>query len=550
VPGAPTPPAVTTAPLPAVPAAPEIPAGPPSSAEPGRRAVRLRRQAAGGLAIDPAQARGGSLAGVAAAVIVASVVPLALLQVPNVIAGALPAAALTRLGGAAGVVRAAGLALPTMACVAPMAAVLARRHRAWPSLLAGLAVLGAADLLGNSAHSVLAVGVDRVLHGAGAGLALPASLALAWERPPRWRRVLARWWVAVAVFGLLAAAPVLRERLAGGDWRAALQPAPWLTAVALAGTAVYVALTGGSGPPPRSVVTPAERSQLGLIAVPLAGLAALDVGVSSQLVTAVTVTAGVAVVILASLAAATSADAVTGGDRVRLCFPLTAACAGFAVVPTAATIAALRSQPRPLGLPLAAAAAACLLSVVAGWWRAQPGTEAGAAGTGLRAGVHAARHKGSGRRTTRPPRGGDQSLLATVLTGLTCTAVGLGLARMVGPAAGPGLLAVVYVLLAGGQAVALSAGVVRATPAGAMAGLSLAVAGALTGYLVAAAIQIRLTGPAAASRSAAGGTAVHALAGVAGWWELAAVVMVAATAGGVWLLGRTHRRREAVAARG
>jgi hypothetical protein len=494
---------------------------------------------------------------VTAVLIVASVVPLTVLQLPNLIASDLPVATLTKIAGPASLVtliRASGLALPVMACVAPVAAVLARRRRAWPVLLAGLLVIGAADLLGDSAHSVLTIGADRVLHGLGAGLALPATLALAWERPPRWARLLARWWVVVTVISLFAVVPVMRDRLADG-WRAALQPFPWLTAVGLAATALYIVLAGGAGKQSRSAVTPVERSQLALLAVPLAGLGALDVGVSNQSSRSVTVAAGVAVVVLAALAMVSSADHVTGGvrgRRARLCFPLIAACAGFALAPTAGQIATLRplaGGPEPalrsLWLPLASAAAGCLLGTAVAWLCGRRAAKRPGEGRSGRAGAHAAKPKkapGTGRIT-----------LACVVAGLICAAAGLAVANRTGAAAGQHELAVVYGLLGGGLALALSAGVAEATPAGALSGLSLALAGALTGYLVAGAIQIRMVGSLASSsiKVQAGSPVVaQALTRAEGWWSVAAAAAAVATAAGVFLIGRARRGQEEVATRG
>jgi hypothetical protein len=491
---------------------------------------------------------------------VASVVPLAALQLPNLIAASMSAATMARIAGPNGatdLVRVSGLALPVMACVAPVAAVLARRHRAWPSLVTGLILLGAADLLGNSAHSVLAIGVDRGLHGLGAGIALPATLALAWERPRRWRRLLSRWWVVVMVISLLGSVPLLRDRLAGGDWRVQLQPFPWLTAFALAATAVYLALTGGAGPPPRAAVTPAERSQLGLLAAPLAGLGALDVGISGQLASSVGVAAGVAVFVLACLAMVTSADAVTGGPRgprARLCFPLIGACAGFVLAPTAGAIGTLRSLAagpdpalRALWLPLAAGAAACVLGTgVAHLLRPAPETAA--------AGAHAARHKNAkngknGKNGKASKRGNpSRGALRCVLAGLTCAAAGLLIARLTGPNGSQAELAAAYALIAGGLAAALSTGIAEATPAGAMTGLSLALAGAMTGYLAAGAIQIRLVGSLAAAAQPSAVTG--ALTRAAGSWELAAAAAAAAAGIAAFFIGRARRVQGEVPVRG
>jgi hypothetical protein len=538
-------------------------------------------------------ARGGTLAGAAAVLVVASVVPLALLQLPNLIGSSMSAATMARIAGpngAADLIRASGLALPVMACVAPVAAVLARRHRAWPSLLTGLILLGAADLLGDSARSVLLIAIDRGLHGLGAGIALPATLALAWERSPWWRRLLCRWWTVVLVLSLLGSVPLLRDRLTSGGWRAALQPFPWLTAVALAVTALYIALTGGAGPPARAAVTPAERSQLALLAAPAAGLSVLAVGVSDQLASSVVAAAAVAVFVLACMAMVTSADAVTGGERGtrgRLCFPLVGACAGFVLAPTAGAISTLRSLAagpdpalRALGIPLAAAAAACLLGTGIAWLLrtgAGSGDVAATAGTlspgcadgeARRAGAHAARHKA--RSSARPGQGAragqgaagpaGQAALRCVVAGLACAAAGLLAARAAGPNGSQAELAGAYALLAGGLAMALSASIAAAPPAGAMAGLSLALVGALIGYLAAAAIQIRLLGSAAsatagaaaahAAATAHAATADSALTRVAGSWELVAAAAAAVAAAAALFIGRARRRKGEVPVRG
>jgi hypothetical protein len=555
---------------------------------------------------------------------VLSVVPLALLQLPNLIASGMPAATLARIAGpngAADLVRAAGLTLPIMVCVVPVGALLARRHRAWPTLLAGVVLIGCADLLGDSARTLALIGLDRALHGLGAGLALPASLAVAWERSGRWRRLLSRCWMVIMLVSLLGAVPLLRDRLTGGHWQVAVAPLPWLTAAALAAAALYVAAAGGSGPPPRAAVTPAERSQLALLAVPAVGLAALDVGVAGQPSSPASAiaAAGIAVLVLAGLAMTTSADAVTGGQRGqrgRLCFPLAGAAAGFATAPTAGAIGSLRpltAGPHPalraFLLPLAAAAAGCIVAAGiaalcrrgaeppargpggpetdgAGW----PGTEdtnpsrpgraarrdantpgrpgrrdadtPGRAGlrdantpgparsggalrgrAGAHAGAHAAAHRGSG------------GPLRLVLAGLLLAAAGLVTVRAAGPGGGPAGLAAGYGLLAGGLGLALCAAIAEATAAGAMAGLTLIVAGALTGNLVAGAIQIRMigAGAAGAARATATGAASSAegvLTRATSLWELLAAGVVVAAAAATLFIGRARHGREEVPGRG
>ena len=115
--------------------------------------------------------------------IVATVVPLAVAQIPDAIAWSLP----PRLaaGGPDAVtslLRASGLALPAMAVAGSLAALAVRWMRAGPVLLAGLFLLAAADALGDAARTVVLIGVDRSLHGAGAGVALAGVIAVITER--------------------------------------------------------------------------------------------------------------------------------------------------------------------------------------------------------------------------------------------------------------------------------------------------------------------------------------------------------------------------------
>lgn len=94
----------------------------------------------------------GMAADVSAALVVLTVIPLALLQVPNLIAvappGTLATAGASRSG--AELVRAAGLALPAMLIAAPAAALAARRA-AGAASLAAIAVLLAARACRGSA---------------------------------------------------------------------------------------------------------------------------------------------------------------------------------------------------------------------------------------------------------------------------------------------------------------------------------------------------------------------------------------------------------------
>jgi hypothetical protein len=123
--------------------------------------------------------------GLCAAALVAAVVPLAILQIPDAIAWSLPSQ-FTAPGPnvLASLLRAANLALPAMAVAAPFGALATRRFRAGPVLLAGLLVIGVADALGEDARTVPLIGVDRLLHGLGAGISMAAVAAIVAERRP------------------------------------------------------------------------------------------------------------------------------------------------------------------------------------------------------------------------------------------------------------------------------------------------------------------------------------------------------------------------------
>jgi hypothetical protein len=194
----------------------------------------------------PAAAVRTGAASLCALAIVATVVPLAVAQIPDAIAWSLP----PRLaaGGPAvvtSVLRASGLALPAMAVAGSLAALAVRWLRAGPVLLAGLFLLAAADALGDAARTVILIGVDRSLHGAGAGVTLAGVIAVITERRARQRqrpepgqrqnsgqrhqpseryqqfpaatgRLAAGWWAAVMVAGLAMAPELMRHRVSSG----------------------------------------------------------------------------------------------------------------------------------------------------------------------------------------------------------------------------------------------------------------------------------------------------------------------------------------------
>ena len=222
-----------------------------------------------------------SAAGLCAAALVAAVVPLAIAQIPNAIAWSPPSQfAAGRPNDLFSLLRAASLALPAMAVAAPFAALATRRFRAGPVLLGGLLAIGAADVLGEGAHTVLLIGVDRLLHGLGAGISMAAVTAIVAERRDV-ARSLAGWWACAVVWALAVAPVLMRHRVAVGGWRAALQPYPWLTGAALALAALYAVLAEGTARTAvRSAFPATERALLGLLAAPVAGICAVTVAVT------------------------------------------------------------------------------------------------------------------------------------------------------------------------------------------------------------------------------------------------------------------------------
>jgi hypothetical protein len=470
----------------------------------------------------------------AAAAVIATVTPLCLLQAPNAIAWALDGTGGVGTGAQGftiAVLRAAGLALPAMAALAGIAALAVLRLRAWPVLLAGLLVMAGADALGGSARTVTVIAVVRVLHGAAAGLALPAALALAWERALAPRRWLIALWSVVAVVGLTAAPAVARARLASGGWHAALAPDPWLTGAALTMAALYAVLAAGPGVPSSGAASSGrapgyrargagarqdatharqdatqERAQLAVLAVPGIGLGALSVAVTYRPPVALLAAGAVAVLILYGVAAVASADRLVGGP---LCFPVIGAVTGLVVAPIAGAITSLRaldpgSSGRLSWLPLAVTAGAAITGVaIALTFRERPRT--------------------------------------VVLAGLVIAMEGLAAARLAGPYVPGVVLAGVSAPLVGGLAAAMTAALAEAGVASALSGVSLLVAGLLTGYLASGAVQVRMVthltvGPAqlqAAERLA--------LASAVGVWELAGLFSVFVAIAVIFLTGRARR---------
>jgi hypothetical protein len=214
-----------------------------------------------------------------ASLVVITAVPAAIMVVPDtmsyVVAGAvrdlrLPAEQ------AAGLVRAAGLALPALLPAVPLAAVLARRVPAALVLVAGLGMMLGGEMAEELAGRlpvlgpVPAIGLSRVLAGLGAGTVLPATLVLARRHDGPRGRALTALWAGMLAAALIAAMPLALYGIPAGGWRAALRPYPWFTALALGVAALFASLPARAGVP---ALRRAERTQLLLPLAPAAGFA-------------------------------------------------------------------------------------------------------------------------------------------------------------------------------------------------------------------------------------------------------------------------------------
>ena len=565
--------------------------------------IAVRSPRAGGHAA-PSRAAGGVRGDFSAALIVLAAVPLAFLQIPDLIAAAEPTmlasvASGSRYGNA--VIRAAGLALPAMLLAAPAAALGARRGPGWRVLTAGLITLGAADLAASLpatwVETVPGIALDRAVHGLGAGAVLAASLAVVWERRAAARRVLACLWSVAAVSTMTAAVPLIGFRVAVGGWRAALQPYPWLAGVALAVTAVHVVVTGGAGATGSGgrraggratgsggrgaggrggrrdgvtggaggVITPAERAQLALLFVPAVGLGALAVGSTFQWPPSGQLAAGgVATAMLTTLAIVLYRDAVVGSVPA---LPFCALLTGLAMAPSAGVIEGSRllrtgaaAAPNPARVLLGVPATHAMTAV--GAVPALPIAAAFAGGI-----IAAAVAAGAARSALRPRSDGRRHVPApnaAAAVGLAVSACGLALARATGTLTratgtltratgtltrGAGTLTpaqlqtLALALLAGGLALALGAAMADASACAALTVLPLALAGMVTGYLVAGGMQILfVTAGSRGHRLTAAPPAVSgALLRATAMWELAAAATAGLAAIMVLLAGRARR---------
>jgi hypothetical protein len=472
-----------------------------------------------------------------ALLIVITSVPAAVLVVPNMMSYVV-AQAVRDLGlpaaDAADMVRAAGLALPALLLAVPLAAVLARRVPAPAVLIGGLGVVLAAEVGAEFTGSIPAigavptVGVLRFVEGLGAGAVLPATLVLAWRHDgPRGRALTALWAgslgaalilaVPLALYGIPAAGAqggagpgVVSAGQLSGDWRAALQPYPWLAVIALVVAAVC-------GPLPARAALPAlrhtERTQLLLPLAPAAGFALLAVVTTygwppaAQLIVA-----GLGLAGLAGLAVVGSRDAAAGSP---LGFAVVALTAGVLGMPLAAPLAGLIStEMGPRGVPLAPYAAAAVAAAVGA--------------------LLAARLPATAER-------------AAVLAGhgLAVVAVLVLLATDTLPGAWsrPWPVLAPLVLLGAGLGMALAASLRSAGLGPALFGLTLCFPGVLCGYLVIGPLQVRWVDAAIAAGGGAGDVVV-ALTSAFRVWLIVAGVIAVLLAGVAAVAGRRGRSGE------
>ncbi|WP_067461264.1 hypothetical protein [Actinomadura macra] len=391
----------------------------------------------------------------------ATALPAAVLAVPDTTANVVPAAAEALglgSGQIAGLLRATGLSLPALLLAVPLGALAARRLPAWTVLAAGLLTLlsglGAARL----AVSVPQVGIVRAVQGAGAGIALPGSLVLVWERRSRLPAAL---WAGGLTAALLTAMPLALRAVplpsaatAAPDWRRALAPTPW-PAVAAAGAVILFLVLRDRRRRPLPALRRAERGQLVLPLVPAGGFAFLAViaagGWSPGARLAV---AGLALPALVGLALTARRDATAGSPFGCAVVMITT---GLLTYPVAAPLAGLSAAAAEVrgdetGVPLAPFAAG---------------------GAAALAGALAA---------TR----GDSRWAVLAGHALILAALPLGLAA--GAPAGTGLFALL-IPLGTGAGLALAASLRGANVGAALFGLALCFPAVLTGQLLVLSLQ-------------------------------------------------------------
>ncbi|MBG0812835.1 hypothetical protein [Planomonospora sp. ID82291] len=429
--------------------------------------------------------RSSVLLDVVLGLLVAVALPLAIVAIPNTVS--VVAALLPPGVSQIELIRAHGLALPSMVMTVPLAALIVRRLRAAPVLMAGLTLLAAADAAGGFADSALMVGVLRGVHGIGAGLLVPATLVAVWERSRTLRAV----WAGMLATSLLAAQALALWPLdEATSWRVTLQPYPLLTGIALTLAAVHLVLWlrsghGAAAPPGPG---PAERRRLLLALVPCVGIAFLAFGTTFDWSPGLVVlTALLATVVLAGFAAAGSFE---GADGRILAYAMPTV--GIVVLSMAAQVTYV--ELRGLGGPgLAALWPAFVLAGVAA--------------------VAAA---------VLVNRLDDAAMSMITAGGLVVVVAGLCTVRFLLPAVEGPVLIAPFVLLAAGSAVALTSALRLAGVGASLFALSLFFPGVLVGFLLGSGIQVaRLKEAVVRSREGASSQAlVDAFVGALHLWAL------------------------------
>ncbi|WP_146615689.1 hypothetical protein [Nonomuraea aridisoli] len=423
---------------------------------------------------DPAGHRPSWQLDVLLGLLVVASLPLAIVAIPNtlsVVAGLLPGDL-----NHAGLMRTHGLALPALMLTVPLAAVALRRVPAAYMLVAGLALVALSDAAGGYAGSELVVGAVRVVRGIGAGLVLPAMLAAVWERTP----VLRALWVGVLGLSLLVAQALALWPLDDvSSWRVTLQPYPLVTGIALALSALHLGVWTVCGRPPAPVPGVRERGLVLLSAGPAAGIAVVAVSTASEgwragwviLLAAVAVTA---LLVMASMGAAESRT-----------LAYTMVAVGVVLLPSAAQITMV--EMGGLGGP-----------GLRGLWL--PYVLAGV--LAVAAAILVRLHAPAAARWLAP-------------LGLLAMVGGLCSVRFLVPSADGLLLAVPFGLLAVGAAVALTAALQEVTFGAAAFGLSLGVAGVLTGFLLGTGVQMAMLDGVGSVQEL-----VDGFVGAVHWWAL------------------------------
>ena len=488
----------------------------------------------------------------AAGVVVAAVVPLCLSQVPF---GGLPGLLVPAMP-ADGI--APDLVLPFLVATAPLAGLAVRRSGASAVMAGGLVLIVAGDGLalaalnaglgaglsaglgsgpagGSTVASTALAILVSVLRGCGAGLALPATAALATGHVVRdgsARQPLSVWWAAVTVASLAVLPGLTRTWPTGDSWRTAFGPIPLLTAVAFAAAVLCRPLTGRADGSTgnsaasrtayratnRAAFPPEHRAKLAVLAPPAAALALLAAGAgdrSGRAVAAVAVCEAAGLFLMAAM----SSRGFPGRG-----FAMACALAGFVVAPASAELLSLRAMaaagdagnPNALLMAGAIAGAALGAATALGSAAAAPAGPAGPAGP---------------------------------VVGLLLAAAALVVACFAGPFAHTVVLALLAAAVAGGLAAALARPARETTTGGAVVGAVMLVSGMLVGSLTVAAITVQLApgpvrdlvsagvppaapdgGGAAAARGAA--TVPTVLVTAYGWWLLAGAAVAVAVAFG------------------